>query len=1789
MRGLKKRLTSLVLVIAMLVSMFPMNVMATGTEINHVPSLKDGVNAEQTVTIQTGLSYQLDDLMNGKIFEDVDGDKLTYQNYFYQKSSDNGLTWGEITGFTAMEHGGVNSSLSNSVEGTYIYRFFAYDGKGYSEDTWTLTLKVMDVVTENITFYVGQDQNYSSHKTYPVMELYKTAGIDDELYDYVGWFINGEDKIEYVYNPADYEIEDGDTTDYVLIGEAKFELHDYEKIDFTNSTFDDSDESAVASGTLVNKYNMFYASIESGRYSTRFYGYNSNTSSYDIYLGGQSMALPMEKDIYGGGGNDLYFRLVSCHTTSKKTDGTYFGKDDYHVEMIMPVTGSMIHSGDAYVDGNYVKYPFMSYAAGNASLYNIYAYPTDTENYIFSQTINNTTAAGDTVVNKTVSIATAYTLDITVPENGDFGLYLQYNNFNTKEVEPLGEAVSNGDGTKTLSYKVSKGNGNYTWRLEDLSGTYVTKAGWLKNITANSEETITFSNYTDQKSHSFDNLGTQVDTRDEADIQVFLDHDGFKGVNGTYRVRAYRMWELINSDTANIIIEPNFNVQVLDGNPNDISLVDGGNASNNWLDVTPTTTDIIAVNYNAIDVYSTSNDYGSHGGFFPATNPERTGVFVITNEEEGKADASVMFNGSVETDRGGEWDYNYDTWYYMDTDKNPTLDFTVKSTGDVSVSYAVVTTDKNLKSTLSDWTTVASDEEGNYSADLLKIRNADTHGGTVIIKMTDSTGTSYRLVRVAEMSVTAENASNPGEAFMPGDEVTLSFSGLYRAVNKVAGIFNPTTYYLKYNSGETEVNGVLPQYQQMDNATITLSIPEDLEIGEEGSTEYTFTNGHIFGSMYSASSPFSTLYEMTDTGVGTNFSAVGVSFVLSKLADVTITVEKKVLYDVHFNIMDGDSEVEDAVLEIKDSEGNVQVPNENGNYSLGYGKYDYSIKCPGYVCYYGSFSLDSNDVNNLENGLINKTVTLTKASPNAWDGVTTSEPKADENGVYKISTGAELAWLAATVNGGTTNISAVLTADIDLAGYDWAPIGNNSKKFAGSFDGQGHKVYNLAIDYSETSTAAPYAGLFGCVAGKSSNYAEIKNFTVQGLIKLTSTKSVSNAYSGGAVGHGSYVNITNVHSNVDITVKRVLGNWNYVGGIAGYLSNKSNVKDCSNEGTVNAYKYGAGIVGGSYATTITGCVNMGTITSATTHAAGIASLSSGKTEGCYNLGTISATTTNAGGIVGAASKGATVKNSFNAGNVSCTDSTHGAAIGNISDANVVVADVYYLEGTGANGIGTAKDENTQKAISVSEEALASEEFVEKINNGLEEAIFKDGGAYPLLIWQPNAKEYAVDIPESDLFNVLGNAFVAEGKYYRFTVDVEVGYKEGDNFAVKVNGETVEPDDNGIYVVKKVTSDLIITVEGIEKIEWSPVSVYFSVSHDDNFVSGKEDDTIMALHKIDVPYFDLALYGMEDFYFSSESYGDDGDGEPGSALDAGTAAGAYGKITMLHLYIYATEIYYCGLEPEDAGKGYLYKENLIGTDTFTYTGSVGSIYFNKLWGMDENLNYYLNYEYPLASEGWGSTADQILLEDGDVVTVGHFTDWNFYTDPNSVFNYIKAGDDVVETTVEQGKSVEMTVYLAGASETEAYKTAHTVVTSNPYVYYIAKEDLDDGDVANWELLGQADNQGNITVNTRDMDAGEYVIAVSGQYGTSKGLEDSICSAPGAIILTVDKPMLGDVNIDGVVDTSDASVIISYYYEKIELTSDQLAVADVNNDGVVDTTDASMIISYYYGKINDFTAS
>ena len=1142
-----------------------------------VPKLKDGVSPTASATVQTGTAYLLSDLQAGKIF---DGEGLTYENYYYERSADNGQNWGTRQKFEKALFGGTLIQLTETVAGTYIYRFYAsFDGENFSTDTWTLTLTVEDNPTMNFTFYVSQD--YTGK--YPVIKLYNVTK-DADGNEVLG------DELKDVFLYSNF-------TDTLPEGEEEYD---------------------PAMGKLDStKYQIFYTKLTAGRYAYRAFTDDGKA------LGGMTLDLPTDKNVDGGagGGNKIYLQCNSFYTNSKKADNTYFTAEEYHVRVTCPIMKCDAAMGDPYIKDNYTYYPTMLYAAGNACLYNTYAYP-DIEGYIFTQNINQTfTASYRAATAKVLTINTGITLDVTVPADATFGLYFQWNNFNTTEVEPTTEWTTSEDGkTKTAQYFISKSNGNYTWRLSD--DTHVTQAGWLASQSESGKLTVSFaeSAATDRVSHDFSNLGTQTINRDEADLQVNLDPSGYEAITGTTRIRAYRHWQLINSDAGNIMVEPDFHWNTLIGDAA-ISPVNGGNATANWADVTPGTQDsIIAVYYDSVDV--NPSNHGSHGGLFPATSPERVGVIVVggTGVTHGTADAKVKYNmaSGVTTTRSEDWDYNYDTWFYETSETNPALDFTVNATGSVKVEYALAATDNSMKTTVSGFQSVSADADGNYAVPLAGFNTiGNGKGGTVILKMTDSTGVSYRLVRVAKVTITAENVSNPGEPIMPGDQVKLSFDGMYRAVNKISGIFNPTIFKPTYFAGETKYEGTLGQYQKMDNATVTVTIPEDVTLADGAATaQYTLTNGYTYGSMYAAANPFAFLYSMTDTGVGTNFNAVTVNYYMNHYADAVVTVYQKVTYKTKLDITDEKgTSLSGVTVTLLGRDGKTPITaNEDGTYTLGYGPYTYTLVKDGYVVTRGSFSLGSADAANVKDGVLTvKTAVLPKVGENAWDGKTKTEPKKDGNGVYLIGTAAELAWFAATDG----KSSAKLTADIELAGYDWTPL----KKFYGTFDGQGHVIRNLYINSTSNTL-----GLISYLQGGAS----VTGLGITGSVTCTNNTRIAQA--GGIVGYMyDKASITQCWSAVNVTSNK------HAGGIAGYTAGGSIITNCYASGNITTTSknecYLGGICGSGFSNTngatLTNCYSIGDVTGTSGAASYLGGLSPDKTaehyvDNCFYLdGTVS--------------------------------------------------------------------------------------------------------------------------------------------------------------------------------------------------------------------------------------------------------------------------------------------------------------------------------------------------------------------------------------------------------------------------------------------------------------------------------------------------------------------------------------------------------------------------------------
>lgn len=208
-----------------------------------------------------------------------------------------------------------------------------------------------------------------------------------------------------------------------------------------------------------------------------------------------------------------------------------------------------------------------------------------------------------------------------------------------------------------------------------------------------------------------------------------------------------------------------------------------------------------------------------------------------------------------------------------------------------------------------------------------------------------------------------------------------------------------------------------------------------------------------------------------------------------------------------------------------------------------------------------------------------------------------------EAGYYQLGSAEDLKWFRDSVNAGSADINAQLTADIDLsAETPWKPIGvlrneaaGDYEAFSGVFDGQGHKVTGLTIKNPEIG----HQGLFGYVRGTEENPAVVKNLSVENAVisgkleipdsafgavaarsmlalfsncSASGTIDVEGHGAGGVLGIGNETTVAGSTSSVNVTAL------NHVGGIAGVFYDGV-ITDCSASGTIHARTFGGGIAG----------------------------------------------------------------------------------------------------------------------------------------------------------------------------------------------------------------------------------------------------------------------------------------------------------------------------------------------------------------------------------------------------------------------------------------------------------------------------------------------------------------------------------------------------------------------------------------------------------------------------------
>ena len=277
----------------------------------------------------------------------------------------------------------------------------------------------------------------------------------------------------------------------------------------------------------------------------------------------------------------------------------------------------------------------------------------------------------------------------------------------------------------------------------------------------------------------------------------------------------------------------------------------------------------------------------------------------------------------------------------------------------------------------------------------------------------------------------------------------------------------------------------------------------------------------------------------------------------------------------------------------------------------------------------------------------------TPSRPSIGDGV---------DNPYQISTAAELAWFRDYVNGtivddgeadGTTHpsASATLTGNIDLSEFchaadgtkytdelSWTPIGNKSKPFKGTFDGNGKTISNLYIN-----TTADVIGFFGGAAEGGC----IKNITFDNA-KVNS----SGNYTGILAGYEENCIIKNIKTLANCSVEGKED----VGGIAGRAN--GDISNCENHAIVNGRLSVGGVVGSHVGVnnSITSCANYGAVTSTGSLAGGMVGfLGTGIIQNSANYGDITGAN-NVGNLIGEGNI-CNLDNVLGTGNVTATSDT----------------------------------------------------------------------------------------------------------------------------------------------------------------------------------------------------------------------------------------------------------------------------------------------------------------------------------------------------------------------------------------------------------------------------------------------------------------------------------------------------------------------------------------------------
>ena len=286
----------------------------------------------------------------------------------------------------------------------------------------------------------------------------------------------------------------------------------------------------------------------------------------------------------------------------------------------------------------------------------------------------------------------------------------------------------------------------------------------------------------------------------------------------------------------------------------------------------------------------------------------------------------------------------------------------------------------------------------------------------------------------------------------------------------------------------------------------------------------------------------------------------------------------------------------------------------------------------------------------------------------------------ESNGSYTVYNADGLLNVAELVNGGKSDINITLTADIDLTGKDWTPIGTDyDNSYKGTFDGGGHTITGLTF-----TTNDEFAGLFGWL----NRAGTVKNVVMEG-VQIT-----SNQIYGGSIG-----------------------------GVVG--SGWGTIENCSVSGSVSGTVYVGGVVGAQIGGSITGCSSSATV-KGTVDVGGVAGQtnSSATLTACYATGNVTIEINPAKNIAGGSLVGMNAGSSLLAcyatGNVTSTGSSTGKVhIGGFLGNNYTTVTACYWKNNHEQGIGYNRE--STGATKVDGSVVTWQKAVDAMNTALQNA------------------------------------------------------------------------------------------------------------------------------------------------------------------------------------------------------------------------------------------------------------------------------------------------------------------------------------------------------------------------------------------------------------------------------------------------------------------------------------